>query len=94
MIKFSLSYFLYLTVFIITTYKNELVEIIYIININLFQRIKYFLSFSKIKKKEILSKFATIEDGINRKTTHMIALYSKLRYDIDRIKKIFACRII
>lgn len=93
MIKFSLFYFLYLTVIIITTYKNELVEIIYIININLFQRIKYFLSFSKIKKKEILSKFATIEDGINRKTTHMIA-YSKLRYDIDRIKKIFACRTI
>lgn len=52
MIKFSLSYFLYLTVIIITTYKNELVEIIYIININLFQRIKYFLSFSKIKKRK------------------------------------------
>lgn len=58
---------------------------LFILYINLFQtkKIKYY-----DEQKEILSKLVTIEDSI--KTTHMIG-YSKLRYDMDRIKKTFAC---
>lgn len=57
---------------------------LFILYINLFQtkKIKYY-----DEQKEMLSKLATIEDSI--KTT-MIG-YSKLRYDMDRIKKTFAC---
>lgn len=58
---------------------------LFILYINLFQtkKIKYY-----DEQKEMLSKLATIEDSI--KTTRMIG-YSKLRYDMDRIKKTFAC---
>lgn len=58
---------------------------LFILYINLFQtkKIKYY-----DEQKEMLSKLATIEDSI--KTTDMIG-YSKLRYDMDRIKKTFAC---
>lgn len=62
---------------------------LFILYINLFQtkKIKYY-----DEQKEMLSKLATIEDKTSHqiKTTHMIG-YSKLRYDMDRIKKTFAC---